>query len=737
MPPFPLPPKLWALEFANPGLLAGMAAASIPIILHLLNRRRFRETRWAAMQFLLAAIRKNQRRIRIEQWLLLAVRTLLIMLVVAAMAKPFLEAFGNVIAGRRTHRVLVLDGSLSMGYTSAGTSRFDQAKLLAAQLVKDSRQGDAVSVILMGEPPRVIIGDPSPNLGEVQKEVAELVQSHGACDLLATFAAVDRVLEASTIPQKEIIFLSDLQETSWRKPEAGVKDGLERLLAKIEARRPRSIVIDLAGGGRSDNRAVTDLQVEAPVVTAGTTAPIRAVLCNFGTATAQGVAVRLTVDGRLGPEQAVDLPAGEDVPVLFNHQFATPGDHVVEVAMDSDPLSLDDRRRLVLPVREAVNVLLVDGHFKSEPFEAETDYLAQALTPSEGSPGQPGMIRAEVVAESQLARRELDRYDVLMLCNIAQFSQAEVAALEDFLRQGGGVVLFGGDQVLAENYNRLLHADGKGLLPASLTGTVGDAARKQAGFGFNPLGYRHPLVAEFRGERDSVTAGLTRALTWQYHKLVVPRETAAKVALAFENGDPAVVEAPRGRGRVILVATSADAGWTTWPLHNSYPAVMEQMVLQAAAGRLAERNIRVGQPYDQTLPAGGSMATASVTTPRGQTVPAKLAASGNSSQFHFEQTDLSGTYQVRIGPPLAQEIAFAANPDPAESNLARLDQSGLERQLPGWKFTYLTNWRELTQSAASVGRRGELHRPLLFGALALLLLESFLAWKFGHNDPST
>ena len=65
-------PLVWALEFANPGLLAGMAAASMPILIHLLNRRKFRETRWAAMRFLLAAIRKNQRRIRIEQWLLLA-----------------------------------------------------------------------------------------------------------------------------------------------------------------------------------------------------------------------------------------------------------------------------------------------------------------------------------------------------------------------------------------------------------------------------------------------------------------------------------------------------------------------------------------------------------------------------------------------------------------------------------------------------------------------------------------
>ncbi len=76
----------------------------MPVVIHLLNRRKYREVPWAAMRFLLAAIRKNRRRLRIEQWLLLAIRTLVVLLVVSAMAKPFLESFGAVIAGQRTHR---------------------------------------------------------------------------------------------------------------------------------------------------------------------------------------------------------------------------------------------------------------------------------------------------------------------------------------------------------------------------------------------------------------------------------------------------------------------------------------------------------------------------------------------------------------------------------------------------------------------------------------------------------
>jgi hypothetical protein len=727
---------VWALGFAHVPLLYALGAAAIPIVIHLLNRRRFREVTWAAMQFLLAAVRKNRRRIRIEQWLLLAIRTLVVILVVTSMAKPFLETFGSVIAGRRTHRVIVLDASLSMGYTSGDTSRFQQAKAIATQLVKDSRGGDAVSVILMGDPPRIVIGDPSPNLAEVRKEIDELTVSHGGTDLAVTFKAVVRVLNVSPIDQKEVVFLTDLQATSWRPPAGRAKEFAD-LLAQLEAHRPRSVVIDL-GKPEAENRAVTALGLEAPVVTVGSTVLIRAVLHNFGASRTDGVAARLTADGRLGPEESFDLAPGEEVPAVFRQQFNTPGDHTVEISIDDDPLEEDNRRWLVVPVVESLSVLLVDGHFKSEPFQAETDYLAQALSPTEESPGQPRPIRVEVISEPQLSHRDLSVYDVVVLCNVAQFNQAEVSELDNALKQGKGVVVFGGDQVVADNYNRLLYADGKGLLPAAIGPARGDAAKKEAGFFFNPLGYRHPVVSEFGGQADPVTSGLIKALSWQYHRLQLPKDSTAKVAVAFDpTGDPAIVESNRHRGTVFLVATSADTGWTTWPVHKSYVPVMQQLVVQAAAGRLSERNIRVGQPFDLPFPSSGAGVAATVVTPKGQNLPSKLQPAGGVSQFHFEQTELSGPYQIRIGPPLAREAWFAANTDPAESDLAKLDRAALAEILPGWNFLYLTSSRELAEDTRSVGRRGELHRPMLYALLALLLVESILAWKFGHHDSSS
>ncbi len=731
-------PVLVALGFGNlPLLQFGIAATALPILIHLLNRRKYKEMRWAAMRFLVAALRKNQRRVKIEQWLLLLIRTLVVFLVVCAMAKPLVESLGAItLPGQRTHRVIVLDGSMSMAFTLSEKTRFEQAKELAKRLVSDARRGDVFSVVLMADPPKILVGNASPsaNPDEVLKGIDEITLPHGGTDLIASFGKVDEALGVSSIPRKEVIFLTDLQAASWRKgiPSA---DALKSAISKLTNRQAQSVVIDLGKAGE-ENRAVTDLRLDEPIVTLGGPPPkVIATVHNYGPKSVTDFKARLLIDGQLGPDQSMpEIKSGEEATYVFSPTFTSPGDHLVEVRIEEDSLLIDNTRRMALPVREFLNVLLIDGQRKPEAFQSETDYLSQAINPEVKSSGTTSQIRTEIASESQLGSRDLAPFDAVVLCNVPQITQAEATALDAYLRQGGGVVIFSGDQVVTENYNQLLFNDGKGLLPAALTGIVGDAQAKKAAFEFDARDYKHPIVRLFDKAESNVIAGLTGAKTWQYHKLKIPEEgSLAKVALWFNSGDPAIVESPRHRGRVVQVATSADTGWTTWPLHQSYPPIMEQIIFEAASGRLAERNVRVGQPFDQALPASAAGTPVEVTRPNEVREPTKLTASGDVSLFHFEDTDLSGAYRAKFAPPVAIESIFAANPDPIESDTLKLDRAGLVEAVPGWSFTYLTNWKDLTQSAASVGRRGELHRPLLWALLALLIVEAIAAWKFGHH----
>src|SRR5438552_3687249 len=126
---------LFAFGFSNLAMLGWLAAAAAPLLIHLWSRHRFRESPWAAMQFLLAAMRKNARRLQLQQWLLLAVRTLIIVLVVLAVAEPYGEQLLAGGGASPAHKVLVIDGSYSMAYRPDGNTNFARSKQLAAELV--------------------------------------------------------------------------------------------------------------------------------------------------------------------------------------------------------------------------------------------------------------------------------------------------------------------------------------------------------------------------------------------------------------------------------------------------------------------------------------------------------------------------------------------------------------------------------------------------------------------------
>ncbi len=234
---------LLAFGFGNLLMLGWLAAAAAPILIHLWNKRKYREVPWAAVEYLLAAMRKNSRRMRLEQWLLLAVRTLVILLVVLAVAQPYLENIGFHFApGGRTLKVLVVDGSYSMAYKPTDKSRFERAKQLAVEIVDGSSQGDAFMLVLMGSPPSVIVGTPAVEPSDFLDEIEGLKLPHGTADLAATLVQIEQILKAAGpagLTRSEVYFLTDLGRNTWMPdlPQAEAAEYRERLAAVAQTRR--------------------------------------------------------------------------------------------------------------------------------------------------------------------------------------------------------------------------------------------------------------------------------------------------------------------------------------------------------------------------------------------------------------------------------------------------------------------------------------------------------------------
>ena len=470
-------------------MLAWLAAASAPLIVHLWNKRKYREVPWAAMQYLLAAVKKNSRRVRIEQWLLLAVRTAIIVLLVMAFAEPYWEQLGLRFApGQRAHKLLVIDGSFSMGYRPADKSRFDRAKELASRIVDESNRGDGFTLVLMADPPRVVVGTPAFEPNDFLEEIDHLKLLHTGADLPATLKRVEEIVrrvdaEHPRLIRQEVYFLTDLQRTTWQ-PELNDAEAGERFRQRGRwlGEQTALMVIDL-GQAESDNMAVVDVRSLEPFATVARELRIEADVQNFANQERTHQLVELYVNDRRAGEEFVDLSPGGRQTVSFGYRFDVGGDHTLEVRLAGDPLPTDNHRWLTLPVKEVVRVLCVNGKPAGGAFRGATDYLVHALSPHDAR--SQAIVRPEVVTESTLLERDLSRYDAIFLANVGQFTASEARVLDAYLQDGGGLVFFMGDLVQAASYNRQLGGDspeGVRLLPARV-----ERAVDEAHYRFEPL----------------------------------------------------------------------------------------------------------------------------------------------------------------------------------------------------------------------------------------------------------
>lgn len=727
---------LWAFGFGNLAMLGWLAVAAAPLIIHLWNRRKYREIRWAAVEYLLAAVRRTSRRVQIEQWILLAIRTLLIVCLVLALAEPYLERAGlGFLAGRHVHKVLVLDGSFSMDYKPSDVSRFQRAKELAVQIVEESRPADGFTLVLLGEPPRVVVGSPAFEAGDFIEEVENLRQPHTGGDLPATLEKVEEIVvrarrEHPRLAAHEVYFLTDLGRTTWL-PDLPMRDAQETFLRRSQqlAKQAHLVIVDL-GQPQAENVAVTALRSSQPLITLDRDVTFEAQLQNFGRQPKPRQLVELLADGRRVGEAYVDLPPGGQAWATFRHRFEAHGAHALTAQAASDLLAIDNRRYLSVPVKESLQVLCVNGKPAGGAFQGAADYLRIALAPQNSEQSQ-SVVRPEIVPETALLETDLGRYDVVALCNVGQFTASEAQVLERYVRSGGALVIFLGDQARAESYNRYLFGDGvdaASLLPARLAGRAAEGS-----YHFNPLEYRHPLVREFEHQER---AGLLTALVWQYERLEVPAASPAKVALAFqETGDPALVEWPLGRGRVLLWAVSADVSWTSLPAGPAFVPLVQEMLTQAVEGQGHELNVRVGQPLSGSLRTLSTDVRVTLARPDGVEEPLGVQTEGDDSHWTFAETWESGLYEAHLGPPLGRRESYAVNVDTRESDLAQLDPAELRDTVwAGVPFEHRTNWQDLVDRPdEQIARRGALHRGLLLAVLGLMLADSLCGYWFGRS----
>src|SRR5262245_52208325 len=794
---------LLGVIFASPLAVLAVAggAAAVPIIIHLLNRKRYVVVNWAAMRFLLAAQKKNVRRLKLEQWLLLATRVLLVLLVILAMAAvmPWFEPVwqrlfpGDALAAPsrgRTHKIIVLDASFTMATRRPDDlTRFDAARARAKAILDKAAPGDGFSVIMLGSPAKVVVPGPADDPSKVAREIDDLTLPHGSADVAGGLHAVAEMAAKplGKYARREVYLVSDLRKSAWTLPTGVAKSaetappGSSSAAAEAWGRilgSARVIAIDVAGQD-VDNVAVTSVSLGDPLPLVHTDLAVTATVHNHGRQERRDLPVSLFV-GRAGTkvplaelgQKLITVQSNAAAPVSFpldrQNRFREPGQYVLQVRIGEDPLRLDDSRSLAVTVRDTIPVMVVNGKLSPDPLDRASGFLSRALNPfpeGERSAESPAAVRVITPRDFQDAGLgDLFKPDapieVVFLCDLPTIGGNEAARLEAHLKRGGSVVIGLGPNA-AKNidaYNRVLFNDGKGLLPGPLVGVRRAADGQYFSLFADADAFKQSPLSGFRSEKEQSSFATPRF--GRYIRLDLPPNGPARRLFSFVSSggdekqnqlDPAVVEWPRHRGRVIVFASSLNADWNEWPRTLSFAPFIQEL-LRFAVAPATRQTIQAGEPLEAYMPSTfvGLSATVSYEDgSSGESLP--VVAQDEAGLALLRNADRSGICRLNVGGKydalFAVNVPVVSPTGGAESDLRRLTASDFKSAAPDADIQVVSEVSEIQYrpvamptgegEAMAVEPRGPaVARVVLFIALGLILLETFLAWRYGSSRAS-
>jgi hypothetical protein len=725
--------------FAAPAFfVAGILLVGVPILIHILNRRRYKVVQWAAMEYLMAALRKNRRRLRFEQWLLLAARCAVMVLIGLALARP-MGCSNNTIAslaGERTGlHVFVIDNSASMSYEAGrpdAKTHLQQAKVLAKGLIdRLSAGGESVVVVTASAPAVAVVPRPTYNLDDAKAAVDRIEQTYGGTDLAGALERVRQIADESPgVAKRTLHLLTDSTRSAFDTPGSGAFKQSARELSKAFR-----VTYHNLGRANQANASVTAVRPAANLITTRFNADFTATAKGFGNV---GDAIlQWKLDDRTLGGGAVRLSSDTPPQTLSNVPIPTGGPHVLTASLQtSDRFRADDARHRTVNVASDLKVLVVEGDRGVGQMAGSAAFLALALAPpKEAGANDAGgktdsYVAPEVISDLELGNKVLGDYRAVILTNVSQIQPSVGDALAAFVRQGGTLLMYMGEQVNPDAYTQVLLP--RGLLAGPLTRRVSVGSdQKGFVFDFKPSGNLHPFMELFRGEEKS---GLDTAQVFTYVQQQLPPDTKAERVLNYvpqpgsEASDPAITVHALGAGRVIFFSTTANADWTTLPVKLVYVSLMHELVAASVPAGDAWMNLSVGQPLE--LPTTLQVTAApTLTGPANATLPLTRAATQYGRQV-YRSAPLSqpGVYVLATG---ERRYPVSVNVPAEESDIRTLDAAGVKAALGDIDAEFVEDQLPVAAVAQAEGRDfGWTAMVLLLGLLAA---ECFMAMRFGHQ----
>ena len=711
-------------------LFAGLAAV-IPVVLHMINRRRAKELPFSTLRFLRISVEKTRRRRRIQDVLLMLLRMAVLLLIAFGLAKPTLTSLKSLLGGGANSAVaIILDNSASMGTIDNDRMRFETAVGAALQIMDELQDGDRVALYLTGGPHFPELGKLDRTHEKVRQILNQCAVSYQRADLAVKVHDARKLLVKSDAPNKEIFVISDLQELSWeglkKEQETPDQEDAEENLSE-EERKMREIPIIVVDCHRNPkpNVAVAEVDLHAVVPVAGVPVQATVELANAATVP-QPAHLELYIDGtKQYTSPALSLSPEGRLKHDFQFTFERGGLHRGEVRLAGDDGSkLDDRRFFTMEVDQGIPVAVVKPQRHEIAYLDDSFYVEQALAPARAG---GWAIRTTSLTAGELLSEPLPNYTVICCVNLPAPDVDTAERLRTYVEHGGNLIWICGDNVDPEAYNRM-NEDARGeLLPAPLL----DVRKPQAGedrdsWSISFLDKEHKALQHLI-EPASLYQSV---LIYKHVRIDAAAQNEAWVMARLDDGEPLLVQRTVEQGSVTMLATSAHVGWTNLPVRPLFLPLLVRLTFELAGAEQARHQALAGTPIvipfeDQIRPTEVEIVPPSGTTTRLRIEP---DAEGNlPDSFRYADTHDVGIYTLTLAGVRRTQLAYSVNVDPDEASPTKITREELEERFGGTPLVFAEDPDDLSSTLAWLREGTGLWELFLSAVLVALVFETFIS----------
>jgi hypothetical protein len=558
------------ISFLNPAFLFALPLASVPIIIHLLTRKKYKTYPFSETKFIQTALKKTVRRHKLREYLLLFVRCLIVLVLTLLFSRPVVHSGRLFDKPEELGKSLffLLDNSYSLGYFEDGQPRFNLVKEVGENLINKLDEFDEIAVGSFSNRLNILtknfIQDKKTCLGIID----QIPLSTYSTDLSVVLKDVYLVLKNTKKKEKIIVLISDLAKNGWQNIG---KDYFEKI--NFYDPEVKIVLLDVTKE-ISKNCAIEEIYLRE----VGPSKPtiVETQVANYGKEELKELPIRMYLTEKKEEKKVlngfIEISPDEKRSKQFVYNFPKNMEDFIPgyMELEKDNLFLDNRRYFVYPRWEKVKILALDSSGGFSPTESELYYFRLSLNPYH----EEGLISVDITQNGEWIKKLTPAYSLLVLANWEDVSQEENERLKSYLRDGGNIFLSLGDKVDLEFYNQ----DLDWLIPAELVKVKSEKVK------ISHFAAEHPALKIFSQDtdplrRDTSEASFSTIMFSTY--CVVEPKPASKILLRLTDGNPLLLESqpyPGQNGKVFLYTSTLNRKWNNFPAKPLYPTLFQELV---------------------------------------------------------------------------------------------------------------------------------------------------------------